>query len=154
MTLVPRSARLYLRVATLRRQIMARDIARRALFGGIALGSALIALGLFSVALYLWLSTLIGQIGAVLVLAGLHVLVALVLAVVATRQADSPEMMALQEAEEAAFDAMTADAPSLSDIPGGVARLIGGANGNVGLALSAATTLLGIVRKMRGNSPA
>jgi hypothetical protein len=154
MTLVPRSAKLYLKIATLRRQIIARDIAQRVLFGGIALGSALIGLALLSVALYLWLETLIGQIGSVLVLAGLHGLVALVLAIIATRQADSPEMMALTEAEEAAFDAMSQDTTGLTDLPGNIARVMGGGQGNFGLALSAATALMGIVQKMRSKPTA
>ena len=106
------------------------------------------------IALYLWLSTLIGQIGAVLILAGLHAVTALILTLIATRNGDSPELTALAETEEAAFEAMSHEAGRLTDLPGGVARLIGSSGGNLGLAVSAATTLLGIIQKMRAKPSA
>lgn len=108
------TARLYLRVAGLRRRLMLSYAAQRLAFAALAAIVLLVGLGLLNVALFLWLRESLGDLGAVLAVATLHALAGGVLAVLALRGPSSRELTALEEAESAALDAVSAEVEAIS----------------------------------------
>ncbi|MFO1169905.1 MAG: hypothetical protein U1E49_02960 [Hyphomicrobiaceae bacterium] len=108
------TAKLYLKVAGLRRRLMLSYAAQRLAFAALAAIVLLVGLGLFNVALFLWLRESLGDLGAVLAIATLHALAGGVLAVLALRGPSSRELTALEEAESAALDAVSAEVEAIT----------------------------------------
>ena len=96
--------RLYLKLAIERRQILARRIAARVVLAITAGMILVIGFALLEVGLFLGIRPTLGDLGAVLLIAGAHFLVGAVLAVLALREPASAELTALAEAETAARD--------------------------------------------------
>jgi hypothetical protein len=88
--------------------------ARRLAVGILAAIVLLVGLGLLNVALFLWLRESWGDLGAVLIVAGLHAVGGGALAVFALRGPSSRELAALEEAETAALDAMSSEVESIT----------------------------------------
>lgn len=108
------TARLYLKVAGLRRRLMLSYAAQRLAFAVLAALVLLVALGLLNVALFLWLRPSLGDLGAVLVVAALHSVAGTILAVLALRGPNSRQLTALEEAESAALDAVSAEVEAIT----------------------------------------
>lgn len=113
MRTLPATAKLYLKVAGLRRRLMIRYAAQRLAFGVMAAIVLLVGLGLLNVALFLWLRESMSDLGAVLIVAALHAIAGGVLAILALRGPSSREMAALEDAESAAFDAVSAEVDAI-----------------------------------------
>ncbi|MFT3688049.1 hypothetical protein [Paenirhodobacter sp.] len=96
------SARIYARIALLRRRVLLRLALRRAvagLFAGLAL---IVAVGFGTRAAYLALLPRLGDLGATAAVGGGYLVVALILAAIALREPASPELDALGAMEEEA----------------------------------------------------
>ena len=146
MRTLPTTAKLYLKVAGLRRRLMIRYAARRLALGILAAIVLLVGLGLLNVALFLWLRDYMSDLGAVLVVAALHGMAGAILAMLALRGPNSREMAALEDAEAAAFDAVSAEIEGISQkLSAFEARLesIGTHLALVPTALSAVSGLIG-----------
>lgn len=98
------TARVYARIALLRRRVLAEQALRRALAGSVAAGLALVALGFATAALYLWLAAELGALGATLILACGYLFCALLFGLYAARRPHSPELDALAQMEAEARD--------------------------------------------------
>lgn len=103
------SAKLYARVALLRRQILLQQLFRRAIASALAVAALIVSAGLGTFALYLAIKLSLGDLGAALVIAAIYLVVAIVLLVFALHEPHSPELDALAEMEAAALEAATAD---------------------------------------------
>ena len=146
MRTLPTTAKLYLKVAGLRRRLMLRYAAQRLALGVLAAIVLLVGLGLLNVALFLWLRESMSDLGAVLIVAALHGIGGGILAVLALRGPSSRELAALEEAEAAAFDAVSAEIEGISQkLSAFEARLEGIAShlALVPTALSAVSGLIG-----------
>jgi hypothetical protein len=130
------NAQLYGRLALLRRRILFRYAASRIIFGTLAVLFLLAGLVLLNVALFLGLRNSLGDIGAVLVVAVVHLIVGSGALIATLREPNSPELEALGEAEAAAFEAFSSDtgglAQSLSSVGDRLTRV--GSNVSLGLA--------------------
>src|SRR5271169_4310970 len=101
---LPTTLRLYLKLAIERRQILARRMAGRVVLAVAAAVILLAGLALLEVGFFLGIRPTLGDLDAVLLIAGAHFLVGAVLAVIALREPASAELTALAEAETAARD--------------------------------------------------
>lgn len=104
------SAKLYGRVALLRRQVLLRQLVRRTIAGALAVAALIVAAGLATYALFLTIRVPFGDLGATLAIAALYLAVAIILLVYTMRETTSPELEALSEMEAAALEEITADA--------------------------------------------
>jgi len=138
------SAKLYARVALLRRQILLRQLIRRALAGALAGAAFIIAMGLATCALFLAVRDPLGDLGATLAIAALYVAAAVMLLAYALREPNSPELQALAEMEATALDAATADTQ-------GIVRAVGAAGQRIedlGASLSLGIGVVSALRKL------
>jgi hypothetical protein len=104
------SAKLYARVALLRRQVLLRQLIWRAIASALAVSALIVATGLATYALYLTIRGPFGDLGAILTIAAVYLTTAVFLLIYALREPASPELEALGEVEAAALEAVTADA--------------------------------------------
>jgi hypothetical protein len=104
------SAKLYGRVALLRRQVLLRQFIRRTITGALAVAALIVAAGLATYALFLTIRVPLGDLGATLAIATFYLAVAIILLVYTVRETTSPELDALSEMETAALEEITADA--------------------------------------------
>lgn len=138
------SAKLYVRMALLRRKVLLRQAIGRALAGALAVAALIVAAGLATYALYLAIVPSLGQLGAVLVLAGVYLVTAIILLAYTLHEPHSPELEALAELEAAALETATAEtrdvlhAFSGHGIPG------------LGNTVSVGLAILGVLRKLMG----
>lgn len=95
-------ARLYARIALLRRKVLLRVALRRAVAGVFAALALIVALGFGTRAAYLALLPHLGELGATAAVGGGYLVVALILAAIAAREPASPELVALGAMEEEA----------------------------------------------------
>lgn len=107
------SAKLYGRVALLRRQVLLRQLIRRAIAGALAVAAFVVTAGLSTYALFLAIRPPLGDLGATLVVAGLYLVAALILLAYTLREPHSPELQALEEMEAAALETITAETQGL-----------------------------------------
>ncbi|MEZ5924225.1 MAG: hypothetical protein R3D57_07550 [Hyphomicrobiaceae bacterium] len=147
MRTLPTTAKLYLRVAGLRRRLMLRYAAQRLALGVLAAIVLLVGLGLLNVALYLWLREPLGDIGAVLIVAGLHLVGGGLLAVLALRGPSSRELSALEEAEAAALDAVTTEIEGVAEKLNRFESRLESIGSHLALVPSALSTLSTMLRK-------
>jgi hypothetical protein len=116
---LPATLRLYLKLAIERRQILARRMAGRVVLGVGAAVILLAGLALLEVGFFLGIRPTLGDLGAVLLIAGAHFLVGAVLAVLALREPASAALTVLAEAETAARDLV---GEKVRDIPAAAVR--------------------------------
>lgn len=103
------SAKLYARVALLRRQVLLRQLTWRAIASALAVAALVVATGLATYALYLTIRGPFGDLGATLAIAAVYLTAAILLLIYALREPTSPELEALEEMEAAALEAVTTD---------------------------------------------
>lgn len=89
------SARIYARIALLRRRVLLQLALRRVLAGLIAAAATLVAAGFGTRVLYLALLPRLGELGATAAVGGGYLLIALIFGVLALREPASPELKAL-----------------------------------------------------------
>ena len=138
------SAKLYARVALLRRQVLLRQLIRRAVAGALAAAAFIIATGLGTYALFLAIRASLGDLGATLAIAALYLAAAVMLLAYALREPDSPELQALAEMEAAALETATADTQ-------GIVRAVGAAGQRIedlGASLSLGIGVVSALRKL------
>ncbi|WP_147182430.1 hypothetical protein, partial [Ciceribacter naphthalenivorans] len=103
------SAKLYGRVALLRRQVLLRQVIRRAIAGALAVAAFVVTTGLATYALFLAIRVPLGGLGATLAIAGLYLVAAVILLAYALREPHSPELQALEEMEVVALETIAAE---------------------------------------------
>lgn len=138
------SAKLYGRVALLRRQVLLRQLIRRAIAGALAVAAFIVTAGLATCALFLAIRVPLGDLGATLAIAALYLVTALILLAYTLREPHSPELEALAEMEAAAFETITADTQ-------GVVQMVNAAGHrieNLGSSLTLGVGILSALRKL------
>ncbi|SEP93755.1 hypothetical protein [Thalassovita taeanensis] len=138
------SAKLYGHVALLRRQVLLRQMIRRVIAGALAVAAMIVAAGLSTYALYLWIRVPLGDIGACLTIAALYLAVAIILLIFTLRETKSPELDALAEMEAAALETITAEAQGAVQM----ANAAGQSIENLGSSLSLGIGVLSVLRKL------
>lgn len=106
-------ARLFGRIAVLRRQILIKQATERLMVALIAGLSAIAGIGLLNAALFLALRAHLGDVNAVLIVAGVHFLIAAIALGFVLRHPHSDELEALAQAEDEAFGALSREAHGL-----------------------------------------
>lgn len=147
------TARLYLRVAGLRRRLMLRYAAQRLAVGVLAAIVLLVGLGLLNVALFLWLRDTWGDLGAVLIVAALHALAGGVLALFALRGPSSRELAALEEAESAALDAMSSEIEAITQKLNAYEARLETIGNHLALVPTALSAVSGLLSRSSSESP-
>jgi hypothetical protein len=104
------SARLYARIAFVRHRLLLQHTANRAAIGALAVLLILVGFGLLNGALFLYLRASLSDIGAVLVVALIHLLAGAVALLLTWQEHSSPELEALAETEAAALRELDAEA--------------------------------------------
>lgn len=104
------TAKLLARVVVLRRQVLLRQMVRRAIAGALAVAAFTVAAGLATYALFLTIQAPFGDLGATLAIAALYLAVAIILLLYVLWEPASPELEALAEMEAAALETAAADA--------------------------------------------
>lgn len=96
------SARIYARIALLRRKVLLQTALRRAVAGLFAAIALIVAVGFGTRVAYLALLPQLGELGATAAVGGGYLVIALILAAVALREPASPELDALRAMEDEA----------------------------------------------------
>lgn len=138
------SAKLYGRVALLRRQVLLRQLIRRAIAGALAVAAFIVTAGLATCALFLAIRVPLGDLGATMAIAALYLVTAFILLAYTLREPHSPELEALAEMEAAAFETITADTQ-------GVVQMVNAAGHrieNLGSSLTLGVGILSALRKL------
>ncbi len=138
------SARLYGRVALLRRQVLLRQLIRRTIAGALSVAALIVSAGLATYALYLTIRAPLGDLGATLAVAALYLLVAVALLVYTLREPASPELEALAEMEAAALETITADTQGVVQVFSDAGHRIE----NLGSSLTLGIGILSALRKL------
>lgn len=140
------SAKLYARVAFLRRQLLAQLLIRRAIAGALAVSAFIVSAGLATIALFLAIRAPLGDVPAILLVAGVYFVLAAALLVYALREPVSPELTALSEMETAALETAAADTQGLAQMVGAAGERINDIGGTLALGVS----ILSALRKLLG----
>jgi len=138
------SAKLYGRVALLRRQVLVQQFVRRAIVGTLAVAAFIVAAGLATYALFLAIRVPLGDVGATLTIAGIYLVLALVLLAYTLHEPNSPELRALQEMEEAALETVAADTQGLVQLVNSAGHRID----DIGSGLTLGVGILSALRKL------
>ncbi|MBB4015077.1 hypothetical protein GGR16_000083 [Chelatococcus caeni] len=138
------SAKFYGRVALLRRQVLVRQLIRRAIAGALAVAAFIVTAGLATYAMFLAFVPSLSALGATLVIAGLYAVCALVLLAYTLREPHSPELQALEEMEAAALDTIVADTQGVSQLFNAAGHRIE----NLGSSLTLGVGVLSALRKL------
>jgi hypothetical protein len=144
------SAKLYGRVALLRRQVLLRQAIRRSITGALAVAAFIVTAGLASYALFLATKAPLGDLGATLAIAGLYLVMALILLAYTLREPRSPELDALAEMEATALETIAADTQ-------GVVQMVNAAGHrieNLGSSLTLGVGVLSALRRLLSSSRA
>jgi membrane protein implicated in regulation of membrane protease activity len=138
------SAKLYARVALLRRQVLLRQMIRRAIAGALAVAAFIVTAGFATYAMFLAIRVPLGDLSATLAIAGFYLVVALVLLAYTLREPHSPELEALSEMEATALETITADSQ-------GVVQMMNAAGNrieNFGNSMALGVGILSVLRKL------
>lgn len=138
------SAKLYGRVALLRRQVLLRQLIRRAIAGALAVAAFIVAAALATYALFLVIRVPLGDVGATLSIGSLFFVSAALLLAYTLREPHSPELEALAEMEAAALETISADTQ-------GVVHMFNAAGNRIeslGSSLTLGMGVLGALRKL------
>lgn len=138
------SAKLYGRVALLRRQVLLRQIIRRAIAGALAVAAFIVTAGLATYALFLAIRLPLGDLGATLAIAGLYLVAAVILLVYTLHEPRSPELLALEEMEAAALETITAETQGVIQMVNAAGQRIE----NLGSGFTLGIGLLSALRKL------
>jgi hypothetical protein len=104
MTGLSTRARLYARVAILRRRVLLQHAANRAAIIAVGILLIMVGLALLNAAIFQYLQTSLGNIGAVLVVACIHLAIGLLAVLVSWQEHETTELEALAESEAAALN--------------------------------------------------
>jgi hypothetical protein len=137
------SAKLYGRVALLRRQVQLRQLIRRAIAGSLAVAAIIVTTALATFALFLAIRPPLGELWATLVIAGLYAVTSVVLLAYTLSEPSSPELDALAEMEAAALETVTADAQDATQLLSAVGHRFE----NFGNSLALGAGILSMLRK-------
>lgn len=135
------SAKLYARVALLRRQVLVRQLIRRAIASALAVAALIVAAGLATHALFLAIRVPLGELGATLVIAAVYFVVAVILLAYAMHESTSPELDALAEMEATALDAATAETQGIMKAVGAAGHRIETLGDSITLGIGVLATL-------------
>lgn len=138
------SAKLYGRVALLRRQVLLQQLIRRAIAGALAVAASIVTAGLATYALFLAIVPSLGALGATLAVAGIYLVCALVLLAYTLHEPRSPELQALEEMEAAALDSIAADTQGVTQLFNAAGHRIE----NLGSSLTLGVGILSALRKL------
>lgn len=136
------SAKLYARIALLRRQVLLRQLIWRIVASALAVASFVVAAGLATYALYLAIRSPLGELGATLTIAATYLAIGIAMLLHALREPVSAELEALAEMEVAALDAMMED-------PQGVVRMLSTAGHQIESLGSSVRLGVGILTALR-----
>jgi hypothetical protein len=153
MASLSKNAHLYTRLAVLRRRILFRYAAGRIVMGTLAVLVLLVGVGLLNVALFLGLRNSLGDIGAILVVAAVHLVGGSIALFATLREPSSPELEALGEAEAAAFEAFSADTSGIVEGLTSVGERLGRVGSNVSLGIAALSSLHSLVSRSNDKAP-
>ena len=147
MTGLSTSARLYARVAFLRHRILMQHAVNRAAI--IALGILLILVGvaLLNAALFLYVRTFLGDIGAVLVVASVHLAIGALALLVSWQEHETPELEALAESEAAALKEFDTEATNAVENLETVGHRLAHIGSNVTVAMTAISGLQALLAR-------
>jgi hypothetical protein len=138
------SAKLYGRIAFLRRQVLLRQLMRRSVTAALAVAAFIVTSGLATYALFLAIKAPLGDLGATLAIATLYLVAALILLGYTLHEPHSPELEALAEMEAAALETVTADTQGIVQL----ATAAGHRIENLGSSLTLGVGMLGALRKL------
>ncbi|GEO85906.1 MULTISPECIES: hypothetical protein [Alphaproteobacteria] len=138
------SAKLYGRVALLRRQVLLRQIIRRAIAGALAVAAFVVTAGLATYALFLAIRVPLGDLGAAMAIAGIYLVAALILLAYSLREPRSPELQALEDMEAAASETIAAETQGMVQM----ATAAGHRIENLGSSLSLGIGILSALRRL------
>ncbi|MGE8106801.1 hypothetical protein ACQKP1_24240 [Allorhizobium sp. NPDC080224] len=138
------SAKLYGRVALLRRQVLLRQIIRRAIAGALAVAAFVVTAGLATYALFLAIRVPLGDLGAAMAIAGIYLVAALILLAYSLREPRSPELQALEDMEAAALETIAAETQGMVQM----ATAAGHRIENLGSSLSLGIGILSALRRL------
>lgn len=147
MSNISTNAQLYARLAVLRRRILFRYAASRVVVGILAILFLLVGVALLNVALFLGLRGSLGEIGAVLAIAAVHLVAGAIALVFTLREPASQELEALAEAEAAAFQSVSADTSGLVESLTSVGEHLGRVGSNASLAIAAFSSLQSLLSR-------
>ena len=153
MTSLSASARLYARVAFLRHRVLLQHAANRAAVTALAILLILAGIGLLNAALFLYLRTLLGDIGAVLVVAAIYLFIGIVALTVTWQRHDSPELTALAETEAAALDELDSEASGAVESLEAVSHRLAHIGSNVAAAMTAVSGLQSLLSRTARREP-
>lgn len=143
------SARLYARIALLRRRVLLRQTLRQVIAGALAVIALVVAAGLATFALYLAIRVPLGELGATLVIAAGYAVIALALLIYAFHDPASPELEALAEMEAAALEAVTAETRGVADLVGAAGDRIESLGSSVALGVGLLSALRKVLAKRK-----
>ena len=138
------SAKLFGRVALLRRQVLVRQFVRRTITGALAVAALVVAAGLSTYALFLAIRVMFGDLGATLAISALYLAVAIILLIYTMRDTTSPELEALSEMETAALEEIAADAQGAAQVLSAAGHRIE----NLGSSVTLGISVLSALRKL------
>ncbi|MEZ5841025.1 MAG: hypothetical protein R3D02_11595 [Hyphomicrobiales bacterium] len=138
------STKLYMQVAVLRRKVLLRQAVRKAVAGALAVAAIIVAAGFATAALFLVIREPLGDLGAVLALAGLYLAVAVVLLAYTLHEPQSAELDTLSEMEAAALDAAMADNSDIINAFGSTGQRLH----DIGSTVSVGIGVLSALRRM------
>jgi hypothetical protein len=135
------STKQLVQVALLRRRVLLRQTIRRAIAGALALAALIVAAGLVTYAVFLVIRTPLGELGAILAIAGFYLAVAIVLLIYTLHEPASPELDALAEMEHAALESFTADTQGFAQAFTGAGAGVSNLSNTIALSISVVTAL-------------
>lgn len=153
MRTLPATTKLYLHVATLRRRVLFQHMGRRLAAGALAIVVLLVGLGLLNVALFLALRAPLGDLGAVLVVAGLHAAGGGLLLWFATREPHTKELDTLAAAEADALEAMSSEAEGVLQLVRSIESRLDQLGSTVSYGATAVTGLADLIAQARKEPP-
>jgi hypothetical protein len=147
------SAKLFVRVAVLRRKVILRQSIRRAIAGALAVASFIVAAGFATYALFLTVRAPLGELGAVAAVAALYLVIAVGLLLYTLHEPVSPELDALAEMENAALETLFADNQGVIQSFAAAGHRIENLGNTVSLSLSVLSALRRLLSAKRGEKP-
>jgi hypothetical protein len=147
MTGLSTSARLYTHVAFLRHRILLQHSVDRAAIAALAVLLILVDFALRNAALFLYLRTALSDIGAVLVVAFIHLVIGGLALLLIWQEHESPELEALAESEAAALKEFDNEATSAVERLEAVGQRLTHIGSNVAVAMTAISGLQALLAR-------
>jgi hypothetical protein len=153
MTSLSASARLYAQVTFLRHRILLQHAANRAAIAALAILLILVGIGLLNAALFLYLRTPLSDIGAMLVVAIIHLCAGGLALAVTWHSHDSPELAALAETEAAALNKLDSEASGAVESFEAISRRLTYIASKVAAAMTAVSGLQSLLSRSARQAP-